>query len=118
MNNVIVTGADIRATAAVVIRMGGVFGFYPPDAKSPLLLNNCKVENSTIQGYHNLAGFGSSLGTASKYTDSQSNNNTFYYEASNEESWQDFDASGYAPGTGDKENCTTIGNKGIKYTRE
>ena len=118
MNNVIVTGADIRATAAVVIRMGGVFGFYPPDANSPLLLNNCKVENSTIQGYHNLAGFGSSLGTASKYTDSQSNNNTFFYEASNEESWQDFDASGYAPGTGFKENCTTTGNQGIKYTRE
>ncbi len=118
MNNVIVTGADIRATAAVVIRMGGVFGFYPPDANSPLLLNNCKVENSTIQGYHNLAGFGSSLGTASKYTDSQSNNNIFYYEASNEESWQDFDASGYAPGTGVKEKCTTTGNQGIKYTRE
>ena len=118
MNNVIVTGADIRATAAVVIRMGGVFGFYPPDANRPLLLNNCKVENSIIQGYHNLAGFGSSLGTASKYTDSQSNNNIFYYEAPNEESWQDFDASGYAPGTGFKENCTTTGNQGIKHTRE
>ena len=118
MNNVIVTGADIRATAAVVIRMGGVFGFYPPDANKPLRLNKCKVENSTIQGYHNLAGFGSSLGTASKYTDSQSNNNIFYYEASDEESWQDFDASGYAPGTGVKENCTTTGNQGIKYTRE
>ena len=118
MNNVIVNGADIRATAAVVIRMGGIFGFYPHDANKPLLLNKCKVENSTIQGYHNLAGFGSSLGTASKYTDSQSNNNIFYYEASNEESWQDFDASGYAPGTGVKEYCTTTGNQGIKYTRE
>ncbi len=112
LDNVKVTGAEISTSANKGIRLGGLVGLYPDDAKQPLVLNNCVVENSTIKGYHNLAGLvGSTMGSAATFTNCQSNNNTFYPGAANAAAWQNFDANGYAEGKAVKEGCTTEGNK-------
>ncbi len=114
LENVKVTGANISTTAEKGIRLGGLVGLYPADAVSPLNLTGCVVENSTFNGYHNLAGLvGSAMGSAATFTNCQSNNNTFYHRAENAAAWQNFDANGYAEGKAVKSECTTEGNKGV-----
>ncbi len=113
LDNVKVTGAEISTSANMGIRLGGLVGLYPADAVQPLVLNACVVEESTITGYHNLAGLvGSAMGSAATITNCQSNNNTFYHRALNAAAWQNYDANGYAEGKAVKEGCTTMGNKG------
>ncbi len=115
LDNVKVTGAEISTSAEKGIRLGGLVGLYPADAVQPLVLNGCVVENSTIKGYHNLAGLvGSTMGSDAKFTNCQSNNNSFYPGAANAAAWQNFDANGYAEGKAVKEGCTTEGNKRVE----
>ncbi len=115
LDNVKVTGADIKTTAERGIRIGGLVGLYPADAAQPLVLNECVVENSVITGFHNLAGLvGSTMGSNATMTNCKSNNNTFYHRAENKASWQNFDANGYAAGKAVKTGCTAEGNKGYQ----
>lgn len=118
LDNVKVTGADIKTTAKYGIRIGGLIGFYPADAVQPLNLNECVVETSTITGYHNLAGLvGTVMGPNATFTNCQSNNNTFYYRAANAAAWQNYDANSYAEGNATKTNCSTNGNAGYNYSK-
>ncbi len=113
MEGVTVTGATVKSTAEKGIRLGGLVGFSVANDGATLELTNCKVEDSKIIGYHNLAGLVGTVNAAGKatMTDCQSNNNIFVHGAEDEAAWQDFDANSYAEGKAVKTNCTTEGNR-------
>ncbi len=61
LNNIDVIGAEVKTTAEKGIRLGGLIGGSLTNDGAKLTVKNCDVTNTTITGYHNVAGLVGSL---------------------------------------------------------
>ncbi len=62
LDNVKVLNSQVKTTAAMGIRVGGLVGFsLIHEGGTSLKINNCEVKGTQISGFHNVAGFVGSL---------------------------------------------------------
>ncbi len=69
LNNVSVTNSNITSTAEKGIRLGGLVGQSFLHDGATLSVTNCNVSDTTVTGYHNVAGLVGSLMNYSTLTD-------------------------------------------------